>query len=168
MARSNISYSDTKILTGTLVKNKGKELYSFLKKHSYNLTPKKRSNGDLVIMSYLILNHKSNYDDELECILTGIDQLVFELNKKNTNIQNITISAAFTNDPDLINKIKSNKKEEIKTSLKSSVLVNVLEQDCTRLGNLFVANMMVRNKLSFSYPTKKYFFFKITSKTNSL
>lgn len=168
MAKSNISYSDTKILTGVLAKSKGKELYSSLNKHAHKFIPKKRSNGDLVLISQLILNHKSNYDDELDKILCSIDQIVFELNKKNTNIQNITISAAFTDNPDIITKIKANKKQEIKTILKSSVLVNILEQDCTRLGNLFVANMMVRNKLTFSYPTKKYFFFKITSKTNSL
>lgn len=168
MAKSSISYSDTKILTSKLVKNKGKELFSYLNNNHYTFIPKKRSNGDLVLISQLILNHKSNYDDEIESMLRCIDMLVFELNTKKTNIENITISAAFTDNPDIITKIKSNKKEEIRSILKSSVIVNVLEQDCTKLGNLFIANMMIRNKLSFSYPTKKYFFFKITSKTNSL
>lgn len=168
MAKHNISYSDKKILTPVLTKSKGKELYSFLKEHSHQFIPKKKSNGELILVSQLILNHKSNYDDELEKILISIDQLVFSLNKNNTNIQNISISAAFTDNPDVITNIKSNKKDEVRKILKGSILVNVLEQDCTKMGTLFVANMMIRNKLSFSYPTKKYFFFKITSKTKSL
>ena len=168
MAKSNISYSDVKILTKTLVKNKGKDLYISLKENSHKFIPKKRNNGDLILISQLILNHKSNYDDELDKIISSIDNLVFELNKKKTNVQNITISAAFTNNPDIITKIKANKKDEIKKILKCSNLVTILEQDCTKLGNLFVANLMIRNKLSFTYPTKKYFFFKIISKTNSL
>ena len=168
MAKRNISYSDKKILTPVLTKSKGKELYTFLGEHAHKFIPKKKPNGELILVSQLILNHKSNYDDELEKILISIDQLVFSLNKNNTNIQNISISAAFTDNPDVITNIKSNKKDDVRKILKGSVLVNVLEQDCTKMGTLFVANMMIRDKLSFSYPTKKYFFFKITSKTKSL
>lgn len=168
MSKSNVSYSDTKILTGTLLKNKGKELYSALNKNAHKFIVKKRSNGDLILISQLILNHKSNYEDELNKIISSIDMLVFDLNKKKTNIQNIQISAAFTDNPDILTNIKKNKKEEINSILKKSVLVNIIEQDCVKIGNLYVANIMVRNKTSFSYPTKKYLFFKITSKKNSL
>ena len=168
MAKSNIVYSVNKILTGSLVSRKGKELYISLKENSHKFIPKKKQNGDIVLISQLILNHKSNYDDELEKILKSIDGLVYSLNKQNTNIQNIIISAAFTDNHNILKSIKDNNLEETKNILKKSIIINLLEQDCVKIGSLYVANRMVRNKISFSYPTKKYFFFKISSKANSL